>query len=89
MVFNILMFGALGFFGLSDPSLINLGYHVAEGRLYLFDAPWASLWPGLALYVFVIGLLLLHYGLKEPIPITERVLLARTKKNNEKIIENE
>ena len=89
MAFNILIFGALGFLGLSDPSLINMGYHVAEGRIALFDAPWASLWPSIALYVLVIGFLLLHYGLKEPIPITERILIARrTKTNNEKIFEN-
>jgi ABC-type dipeptide/oligopeptide/nickel transport system permease subunit len=90
MAFNLLLFGALGFLGLSDPSLINLGYLVAEARLYLFDAPWASLWPGIALYVLVVGFLLLHHGLKEPIPITERILIARRiKTKNEKIIENE
>ena len=90
MAFTILLNEALGFIGITDPSLVSLGYRTAEARLKLFDAPWAALWPGIALYVLVIGFISLHYGLKEPIPITERILIhKRTRTSNGKIIRNE
>ncbi len=69
MAFNILIFEAINFLGYCDPSLIFLGDNISRARLHLYDAPWASLWSGLALFVIVIGLISLHYGLKEPIPI--------------------
>ena len=69
MAFNILLFEAIGFLGFSDPLIIQLGNSIGVARLHLFDAPWASLWPGLAIFVLVMGFFSLHYGLKEPIPI--------------------
>jgi len=69
MAFNILFFEALSFLGYIDPTLIKLGSNISSARMQLYGAPWASLWPGLALYVIVIGFITLHYGLKEPIPI--------------------
>ena len=89
MALNILLLGGLGFLGIYDYNLINLGYRTAEARLSLFDAPWAALWPSIALYVLVIGFTSLHYGLKEPIPITRRIMRSRIKNNNEKAIEEE
>ena len=73
MGFNILLFEAMGFIGLSDPLLIQLGSNIRTASLYLYTAPWAFIWPGLALYVLVIGFFTLHYGLKEPIPIVIRI----------------
>jgi ABC-type dipeptide/oligopeptide/nickel transport system permease component len=70
MAFNILLFEAINFLGFSDPSLlVKLGTNISEARIHLYDAPWAFLWPGLAIYASVIGFLTLHYGLKEPIPL--------------------
>jgi len=73
MAFNILLFEAIGFLGFSDPQIIQLGDSISRARSFVFFAPWASLWPGLALYVLMIGFLALHYGLKEPIPIFSRL----------------
>ena len=72
MAFNILLFEAIGFLGFSNPLLVQLGIDISTARLHLFHAPWASFWPSLALYVLVMGFFMLHYGLKEPIPIVRR-----------------
>ncbi len=72
MIFNILLFEARGFFGFTDPLLVQLGYNVIDARYYLFAAPWAFFWPSLAIFASVMGLLALHYGLKEPIPAINR-----------------
>jgi len=72
MAFNILLFEAIGFLGFSDPLLVQLGANVNSESTYLYTAPWASLWPGLAIYASAMGFLALHYGLKEPIPIINR-----------------
>ena len=72
MVFNILLFEARGFFGFSDPLLVQLGNNVIDAGSHLFDAPWAFFWPSLAIFASVMGFLALHYGLKEPIPTINR-----------------
>ena len=73
MGFNILVYEAIAFLGFSDYSLIQLGNNIAQARSFLFVAPWASLWPGLAIFVLVFGFFSLHYGMKEPIPIAGRL----------------
>ncbi len=72
MAFNILLFEAIGFLGISGLP-IQLGYDVYAARIHLFDAPWAYFFPGMTIYISVMGFLLLHYGLKEPIPIVGRL----------------
>ena len=72
IIFNILLFEARGFFGFSDPMLVQLGNNVIDARYHLFDAPWAFFWPSLAIFASVMGFLTLHYGLKEPIPTINR-----------------
>jgi ABC-type dipeptide/oligopeptide/nickel transport system permease component len=73
VAFNILLFEAIGFLGLSDPLLsVQLGSNVNSARDRLYNAPWASFWPGLAIYALAMGFLTLHYGLKEPIPLINR-----------------
>ena len=72
MAFNIWLLETIGFLGYTNPLLITLGNNINSARFHLYDAPWASLWPGLAIYASVIGFLTLHYGLKEPIPIFNR-----------------
>jgi len=71
MAFNILLFEALSFIGFTDLP-VQLGSDIGNARINMFLAPWAFLWPGLTLYASVIGFLMLHYGLKEPIPIFSR-----------------
>jgi peptide/nickel transport system permease protein len=73
MAFNILVFEAVAFLGFSDPMIVQLGRDISNGRMMLYAAPWASLYPGLALYLMVMGFIALHYGLKEPIPIAGRL----------------
>jgi len=73
MGFNLLIFESLAFFGYTDYRLITLGINIAQARAYLFIAPWASLWSGLAVFVLIMGFFSLHYGLKEPIPIAGRL----------------
>jgi ABC-type dipeptide/oligopeptide/nickel transport system permease component len=73
MAINIMLFEAIGFLGFSDPLIIQLGDSIKLARSFVYFAPWASLWPGLALYVLMMGFFTLHYGLKEPIPIVGRL----------------
>jgi ABC-type dipeptide/oligopeptide/nickel transport system permease component len=61
--FAIILYLALGFLGFSDPLTIQLGRLVSLGREHMFDAPWASLWPGFIAFLIVISLLVLHEGL--------------------------
>ena len=72
MIFNILLFEVRGFFGFSDPLIVQLGNNISDARSYLYIAPFASLWPSLAIFAVVGGFLILHFGLKEPIPIISR-----------------
>jgi len=61
--FAILFYVALGFLGYSYPLTVQLGDLVSEGRVHLYDAPWASLWPGLIAFLIVTSLFILHEGL--------------------------
>ena len=72
MAFSILLFEAIGFLGFSDLSLVQLGTNIDIARSHIIIAPWATFWPSLALSVLVIAFFMLHYGLKEPIPIVRR-----------------
>ena len=73
MGFTILLIEGLAFLGFSNPFIIHLGANISDARVQLYTAPWASLWPSLALYILVAGFFSLHYGLKEPIPIAGRL----------------
>ncbi|MBY8988586.1 MAG: ABC transporter permease subunit [Candidatus Lokiarchaeota archaeon] len=61
--FAILLYVSLGFLGLTDPLTVNLGGLINQGRAHLYDAPWASLWPGLIAFLIVVSLFILHEGL--------------------------
>ncbi len=67
MGFTILLFEGLSFTGFSDPFIPQIGGNISDARMHLYNAPWASLWPGFALMMLCIGFFALHYGLKEPI----------------------
>lgn len=61
----ILSLSGLAFLGFSDSSMIDWGNEIAEGRQYLYIAPWASLWPGLFILLAVLGFMLLGDGLRD------------------------
>jgi len=62
----ILVASALSFLGLgAQPPTPEWGAMVSTGRHYLRTAPWASVFPGMAIFLAVIGLNLLGDGLRE------------------------
>lgn len=62
-VFSI---GTLGFLGLGlPPPSPDWGSMVARGRLYIWNNPWAVLWPAAAISSLVVGLNLFADGLRE------------------------
>ena len=61
----ILSLAGLSFLGFSDMRMIDWGNEIAEGRQYLYIAPWASLWPGLFILLSVLGFMLLGDGLRD------------------------
>ena len=73
IIFTIAVGGAI----LSEASLSFLGFGVPppapswgsmlsrEGRTYMLQAPWLSLWPGIALSIVVYGVNVLGDGLRD------------------------
>ena len=83
MGFTILFFEGLSFTGFSDPMIFQLGRIISNGRIHLYDAPWATLWPGIALFILCIGFFTLHYGLKEPIVFNYKRIVSGFKRHSE------
>ena len=65
MGISILLYSLLGFIGFSDPMLIDLGSDIGDARLYLYAAPWASLFPCLALFILFVGFFIFYAGLQK------------------------
>ncbi len=64
--FAILNETALSFLGLgAQPPTPSWGADLASGRRYLFDAPWLAIFPGLAIFLFVLALNLAGDGLRD------------------------
>lgn len=61
----ILSLAGLSFLGFSDPLMIDWGNEIADTRDRLYDAPWASLWPGFFILLSVMGFMLLGDGLRD------------------------
>ncbi|MFX1387347.1 MAG: ABC transporter permease, partial [Promethearchaeota archaeon] len=61
----ILSLAGLAFLGFNDPTLIGWGSDLAEARLFLQTAPWASIWPGFMILLTVLGFMLLGDGLRD------------------------
>jgi len=65
-VYAILSEAALSFLGAgAPPSVPSWGNILAEGRVYMIDAPWIMIFPGLAITITVLGLNLLGDGLRD------------------------
>jgi len=61
----ILSLAGLAFLGFSDPRMIEWGNDIAQARVHLYDAPWASLWPGFIILLTVLGFMLVGDGLRD------------------------
>ncbi|MFX0076692.1 MAG: ABC transporter permease [Candidatus Hermodarchaeota archaeon] len=61
----ILSLAGLAFLGFSDPRMIEWGNDISEARVHLYDAPWASLWPGFIILITVLGFMLVGDGLRD------------------------
>ncbi len=64
--YAVLAEAILSFLGMGpQPPTPTWGNIIAEGRVYMREAPWISLFPGLAIAVTVLGLNLLGDGLRD------------------------
>lgn len=61
----VLSLAALSYLGFSDPTMIEWGNDINNARNNLYDAPWASLWPGFMILVCVLGFMLVGDGLRD------------------------
>lgn len=62
----ILAEAVLSFIGVGPPPPTpTFGNIIADGRNYIAEAPWITIWPGLAIMVTVLGLNLLGDGLRD------------------------
>jgi len=73
--YSVLAEASLSFLGVGAPPTIpSWGNVVSEGRLFMLEAPWISLFPGIAILLFVIGLNFLGDGLRDSLdPKTQGV----------------
>lgn len=63
---TILGFAGLSFIGFGAGSgMAELGYMIALGRDYLYRSPWVAGFPGLAIFVIVLGFNLVGDGLRD------------------------
>jgi len=66
VAYAILMEASLSFLGLgAQPPTPSWGGMLSTAREQLFTAPWISIFPGLAIFVTVLGLNLLGDGLRD------------------------
>jgi peptide/nickel transport system permease protein len=69
---TILIYIFIGMLGFSSPLIIQLGNEIAEARVYMYPAPWAVLFPGIAILIILLGFFILYAGLqKSPKEIQE------------------
>lgn len=61
----ILSLAGLAFLGFSDPRMIEWGNDISIARGKLYNAPWASLWPGFIILLTVLGFMLVGDGLRD------------------------
>ena len=73
--YSVLAEASLSFLGVGAPPTIpSWGNVVSEGRLFMLEAPWISLFPGIAILLFVMGLNFLGDGLRDSLdPKTQGV----------------
>jgi peptide/nickel transport system permease protein len=62
---TILLEATLSFLGLGDPNLISWGLMIQNAQSFLRKAPWMALFPGLGIFLCVLGLNLMGDGLNQ------------------------
>jgi len=66
MAHAILAEASLSFLGLGvQPPTPSWGNMMSRGQVYIWQAPWLMLYPGLAIFIAVVGLNLLGDGLRD------------------------
>ncbi len=63
--YAILSEAALSFLGFGVPSKASWGAILSDGRDFIFSSPWISIYPGLAITIFVLGSNLAGDGLRD------------------------
>lgn len=72
--FAILMVAALGFLGAGvQPPIPEWGSMIAGGRAYLPDAWWLSTFPGIAIFIAVLGFNLLGDTLRDVFDVSQEI----------------
>jgi peptide/nickel transport system permease protein len=61
----ILTESAMSFLGLGDRNLMSWGFMIGAARTMLREAPWMSLWPGIAIMLTVLAINLIGEGLND------------------------
>lgn len=62
---SILFEAGLSFLGLGDPNVRSWGEMIGANRDYIFDCPWAVMFPGVAIFLTVLGISLVGDGLND------------------------
>lgn len=66
--FSVLAESSLSFLGVGAPPYIpSWGNVISAGRLYMIDAPWIAIFPGVAILAMILSLNLLGDGLRDAI----------------------
>jgi len=66
MAIVIITEASLSFLGLGvPPSVPTWGSMLSEGRSYMYRAPWLTIFPGMAIFITVLGINLLGDGLRD------------------------
>lgn len=69
---------SLSFLGLGlPPSIPTWGSMLADARTYMYSAPWNSIFPGLAIFITVLGINLLGDGLRDKLDPRHRTSQSR------------
>ena len=66
MAIVIIAEASLSFLGLGvPPNVPTWGSMLSEGRTYMYRAPWLTIFPGMAIFITVLGINLLGDGLRD------------------------
>jgi len=61
----ILSLAGLSYLGFADTTMVEWGADINEARRKLTSAPWAAIWPGVGIFITVLGFMLVGDGLRD------------------------